>query len=283
MPNFLAQRGYTMKKILLFLLIIIVFNMQTLYARDNRSDVRKKINDDGWSITTLYRVDHWRYASFAAKLASSPYLFASDIAQAYDDIYTALGNAQLAKAAIEVLTDALKSGKKSAKSERHEVGLKLLTYNHWHEENPCSIWGGKCWKKFSEPNTHEFVMVTRPLSRRFSSATGSSSTINNDTIYFLNKCRKKIQTAITYKDVRGNWRTEGWWTLEPGKKANVANTKNRTYYIYAESIGSKSERTYWSGNDIHEKIRNSSKKYGFLKKKISMDKWGTWTHSFTCN
>jgi hypothetical protein len=104
----------------------------------------------------------------------------------------------------------------------------------------------------------------------------------HDAVYLQNQCNRRIQTAISYKAIDGQWATNGWWILDPGEKAFVAKTANTIFYTYAESIDPTTPRLYWSGSDYYAPIRGSSQRYGFQKQQITMKEWGTWTTSFTC-
>ncbi|MBW4981631.1 DUF1036 domain-containing protein [Mameliella sp. CS4] len=106
---------------------------------------------------------------------------------------------------------------------------------------------------------------------------------NQFTVIFLNACNRQIQTAINYRDLSGNWVTNGWWNLSPGESATVAFTTNRIYYMYAESIAPVSSRIYWRGAVRHFHIRGSSNTYGFRQRTMDMNNWGRWTERFTCN
>ncbi len=101
---------------------------------------------------------------------------------------------------------------------------------------------------------------------------------DHDTLYYKNKCWKTIWTAVHYMDLDGDWVTGAWYKLKPGDSAIVAKTQNRIYYIYAES--DDGEYT-WSG-DIHINVRNNGS-FGFVKREITTNDWGTWTQNFTCN
>lgn len=114
-------------------------------------------------------------------------------------------------------------------------------------------------------------------------ASESFAQSNQFTIKFKNDCYRRIQTAIHYRDLSGNWITNGWWTLEPGQTATVANTTNRIFYSYGESIGPLSNRLFWRGAVRHFHIRGSSNTYGFRQRNMDMQSWGTWTERFTCN
>lgn len=70
-----------------------------------------------------------------------------------------------------------------------------------------------------------------------------------------NNCYKKILVAIHYKDLTGNWVTEGWWSID-GYEEKYPNirTSNGYIYIYAHSEDNKFE---WPGNNATRKIISS--------------------------
>ncbi len=104
-----------------------------------------------------------------------------------------------------------------------------------------------------------------------------------DKVNIKNDCARKIQAGIRFKDTNGNWTTNGWYTLLPGQQAYVANTKNRTYYIYAETVEPEQYRLKWEGEDTHSSIHGSSTVYGFFKRQITIPQWGTWTQNLKCD
>lgn len=101
-------------------------------------------------------------------------------------------------------------------------------------------------------------------------------------VHFKNSCHKTIYAAIHYRDLDGDWVTEGWWKLSPGEKNYVADTDNTIYYSYAYSKGPN--RSYWAGDDGYRwSVRNSEKTYEFREKKITSKYWEDRTENFTCN
>jgi len=92
------------------------------------------------------------------------------------------------------------------------------------------------------------------------------------TVFFKNHCYRRIETAIRYKNVNGEWTTDGWWVLDEGETRAVANSKNTVFYSYAHTTKNDVNRKlYWSGkkNDDEARsysINNSSHKYRFRKK-----------------
>ena len=140
------------------------------YATDNTQEIRNILSNDGWELVTIDRLDHWEYADFAARLASNPAFFAPDVVGAYDAVNSSLGQANLARAIVNGLAAAMQTGENRAFTEGYETKLVLLTYNHWHNENPCSESGEECWERVPEPNTHELVLATRPQSESLNAA-----------------------------------------------------------------------------------------------------------------
>lgn len=110
---------------------------------------------------------------------------------------------------------------------------------------------------------------------------GQSAGANNFAISFKNDCHFRIRTAIHYRDLSGNWVTNGWWTLNPGQTALVVYTTNQIYYIYAEPTGRGDFD--WEGSDYFDHIRGSPNTYGFRERNMHMTTWGTFEQSFACH
>lgn len=104
-----------------------------------------------------------------------------------------------------------------------------------------------------------------------------------ENINLRNSCSRPIQAAIHFKDLNGNWTTNGWYNIAPGQQASVANTKNSIYYVYAESIEHQNFRLEWEGNDGRWPIHGSSQSYAFTKSRFNSNQWGTHTHNFLCD
>jgi len=90
-------------------------------------------------------------------------------------------------------------------------------------------------------------------------------------IYFKNKTSEKVEVAVRYKNLDGEWETGGWYHLDPGDDAYLVNTKNAIFYYFAEAIY---EDWVWSGDDNYYYVRNSDKKFGFKKKTAPESKRG---------
>ncbi len=103
-----------------------------------------------------------------------------------------------------------------------------------------------------------------------------------DAIVYKNDCARPIRTAIHYRDDNGTWITRGWWNLNQGQTAHVANTKNRTYYLYAETIEAEDVRVTFGGTEHFSQVDGFGK-YGFFRRDITSAARGNWTQSFNCN
>lgn len=90
-------------------------------------------------------------------------------------------------------------------------------------------------------------------------------------IYFKNKTSEKVEVAVRYKNMDGEWETGGWYHIDPGDDAYLVETKNSIIYYYAEAIY---EDWVWSGDDNYYYVRNSDKKFGFKKKTAPESKRG---------
>ena len=96
-------------------------------------------------------------------------------------------------------------------------------------------------------------------------------------IMFFNKCYRTIYAALHFYSLDGNWETAGWFQLAPGQQGYIQDTRNRFYYIYAQST----EDHTWSG--AHHFEVASDGEFGFIKKRINLDSWGSWIQTFSCN
>lgn len=114
------------------------------------------------------------------------------------------------------------------------------------------------------------------------SSGSSSSSGDQDRIYFKNTCSRKIQTAIRVKELSGNWSTNGWWSLNPGETAHVANTRNAIFYVHAQSIDHEVNRLMWEGDDYHGSVRGG-RVVGFRQVRSNPNEYVDYTYSFSCD
>jgi Protein of unknown function (DUF3568) len=99
-------------------------------------------------------------------------------------------------------------------------------------------------------------------------------------VFVKNECHRPIDVIVYYlsgKDESEIWQTRGWFSLEPGQKKHVADTRNRYIYFYGETRSD--DKITWTG-DLLQWFEGRS--YGFFK--VDM---GTalkdYTHPFSCN
>lgn len=90
---------------------------------------------------------------------------------------------------------------------------------------------------------------------------------------FKNKCDEDISVALYYME-GDEWVTDGWWTIEPGETAYLADTRNRIYYYYASSRNHE-----WSGS-YYQYLKGE--KYGFKKVEIESGS-KSHTKNLTCD
>jgi hypothetical protein len=135
-----------MKKISL-LLILSMLLVQSVHARTNRPDVMQT-REDGWTVAWGKHIDHWEYAKLAAcMLDPTTACINSYLTNLLKESASTLGT--------NVAISAIKDRGRLFTKGNLEFQAGIATYNRWHGENPCSLWGGKCWFKVAEPNTHQ--------------------------------------------------------------------------------------------------------------------------------
>jgi hypothetical protein len=103
-------------------------------------------------------------------------------------------------------------------------------------------------------------------------------------IKFTNKCDTIIYTAIYYKNVDDYWVTAGWWGLNPGETAYVADIFSPNFYTYGIS---EDGNFVWDGDDTYQTVRGSEITYGFDKKSIqdwdyALQNWEYYEIEFIC-
>lgn len=98
------------------------------------------------------------------------------------------------------------------------------------------------------------------------------------TVKIQNNCWQRVQVAVRYKHLNDEWRTRGWYQIEPNASKVVLESRNTIYYFYAESQG-----TFWSGDDKQYKIRGENVPYGFRRKEITRDSFGESVVNLNCD
>lgn len=112
---------------------------------------------------------------------------------------------------------------------------------------------------------------------------GGTSTASRGyhTISYQNRCSRTIHTAIRFKDTNNTWTTNGWFVLNPGQSAYVANTKNRVYYTFAKSANNPDVTLFWKGDDNFYSVRGET--FGFDKRQFNATSWVDHKHTFSCD
>ena len=123
------------------------------------------------------------------------------------------------------------------------------------------------WYQFEDGEKYKFLYENGELVK--SKKVNSINDPIEDQFYklnFKNKCNKKIELAIIFKNLDDEWETKGYFHIEPNEEVYLANTENRIYYYYAQTIGGK---TTWTG-DFKDTIHGNQ--HDFRKKTIPSDK-----------
>lgn len=94
-------------------------------------------------------------------------------------------------------------------------------------------------------------------------------------IHFKSNCNETISILIRTRKNNGEWVSEGWWTLKPGKDIYVADSRNTIIYYYAESNTGK-----WKGSN-HKSFEG--KEYPFKKWDLSNKERGIVTKGLSCS
>lgn len=105
------------------------------------------------------------------------------------------------------------------------------------------------------------------------------SPINYFRLHYKNRCYKTIYTALHYRDRDNRWITNGWWKLNRGQEAFVARTRNRIYYIYAQS---EDGQDFWRGSGRYSFRVRGQGPFNFQENRIGSNEWGKFTQEFTC-
>ena len=135
------------------------------------------------------------------------------------------------------------------------------------------------WYQFEDGEKYKFLYENGQLVK--SKKVNSINDPIEDQYYklkFKNKCHKKVQVALMYKNSDDEWTTKAWFNIKPDEEVYLADTQNRIYYFYAHSFDFKNK---WKG-DFVDTVKG--RKYNFKKKTIpSYKKHGDHYNELTCN
>jgi hypothetical protein len=255
----------------------------------DQAAVRAKLVSGGWHVAygSTYQGFDWSRLAACSTYQCINAHFDSQLTQAINKFERPVTG--LTAAAIrDLILKAVKAKGTNIRRANLQVSAGLATYKRWlrivYQEPhtyPCK-WG-MCTTLVEKEKTQPLPDHQQPYIKFRFGDTPDDSVTNYFTINFSNKCSKPIQAAIRYKKLDNTWATRGWILLNPRQTASLAKTKNTIYYSYAESVASAPTRKTWSGNDGYYPVQASPTKYGFAKKDITSENWGTWTQSFSCN
>lgn len=126
---------------------------------------------------------------------------------------------------------------------------------------------------------NEAIRVERAFSERYARLSPKQRG-DYGRIKLENSCWKPIRAAIRYKNLDGEWDTEGWWKIEPGGRSYVADTRNRVAYLYAESTRGE---LYWLGDERRPGVDGDGHGLEMRRVRFTEDGWGDWTYEFHCD
>lgn len=158
--------GRSSKELTVFILITISLTLlftvpSKVEARSNKEDIKREV-EDGRTVAWGEEIDHWEYAELlttitAAYVTANPWLLYDYFTDLLSDMITDLGTS--------VILKALENRDAIWVEGEFEIQGGIATFDHWHDENPCSAWGGECWIKVDEPNTHQPYVRWRRAER----------------------------------------------------------------------------------------------------------------------
>ena len=96
-------------------------------------------------------------------------------------------------------------------------------------------------------------------------------------IYFENKSPEPVKAAVRYKEYAGDWKSEGWISLEPGEKKLIGLSDETTYFYYAQ-LDTRRNKKVWKGKYKFALSESASNKLPFRKQEI----WECY-HTQMCN
>lgn len=119
-----------------------------------------------------------------------------------------------------------------------EIRNGEITNLRWGDNNAILAQPGSTMKAMGE--------ILAELNEEYSQSQGGgarqSGTSQGYRYYFTNNCSRPVTLAIRYRDVAGQWRTEGWWKFAPGAGNYLSSSTHQelrsnsaVWYYYAEA------------------------------------------------
>ena len=247
-----------------FILITSIFLIFTSLpilsqAGDNIGEIQASVRNDGWTVAWGKHIDHIEYAKLIAAML--------DISGTSVSAYlTDLVSESAKTLGMDIVIQAIKHHGKTFGAGSLELQAGIATYNHWHGENPCSLWGRTCWQRISEPNTHQPYVRWRRKGTQPSSVAGIPEWAIDHSVFdadfYLNY----------YGDVRSTFGStnyagalEHWWRNGINEGRRGSPTLDPSYYLnyYGDVKATFGSTNYagalehWYRNGINEGRRSS--------------------------
>jgi hypothetical protein len=113
----------------------------------------------------------------------------------------------------------------------------------------------------------------------------SPPTSGGHDFYFRNNCAKPVRLVLRYKQLSGEWRTQGWYNFD-GNEASYLNAEpgvrlrsnNSVFYYYAESTDGRT--SVWSGDESRE---FNGESWPMKRKDLTLDSDGDWSLGIRCD
>lgn len=97
-------------------------------------------------------------------------------------------------------------------------------------------------------------------------------------VYYQNECSRPLLTAIHFLGADNQWKSEGWYTLQPGEKRFIGNLRSRVFYTYAETNENPRTKLKWVGDSNFQLGQNGVLSFA---KRVASDNGSVQT--FRCN
>jgi hypothetical protein len=127
--------------------------------------------------------------------------------------------------------------------------------------------------------------IADTLIPQLANGTGSGGGGRGHYFYFRNNCHKPVRLVLRYKQLSGQWITQGWYSFD-GNEASYLNSEpgvklrsnNSIFYYYAESTDGSG--SVWSGDENRE---FGGQSLPMKKKEVSLDSDSDWNLGIRCS
>lgn len=307
-----TKRLSTALALLLALVSFVATPLTVLAEETNRNEVRAGIAQGDWQVVYGDLINEADYAEFVLAVAAA---VASENPAPIYAFFDAQLEAQLAKieqtapeiagqALVDLLLRAFDSQGQVFRNGRLELSAGVATYKRWERvvyDEPRTY---RCKQDLPFPpgawtwsicTTTERVEKIVPYPNNFqpyirfrwiaSGQSGQSGQSGGHDFYFRNNCSKPIRLMLRYKQLSGEWRTQGWYNFD-GNEASYLNAEpgvrlrsnNSVFYYYAESTDGRT--SVWSGDETRE---FNGESWPMKRKELTLDSDGDWSLGIRCD